>query len=461
MIAGKIWIRLATVAVLVLTVVGYTAAQEADDAASIVLDILRSGDQEMAAVAIGMVKEMPGPEVTKALAVELPKLSATSQVQLISALGDRGDALALPAVTVAVKSTDESVRIAAIKAIAQLGDASSVILLATIAGETSGQEQKAARESLSRLRGEKVDDAILAAIPKAEPKTRVELVSSVGQRNIYAGVQTLMTSAKDADRKVRAQSIKTLKIICGPNDLPALVDLLIGAQSTSDRTEAEKTIATVAHKIEDKNHQAQAVLTVLPKVTDLQKRCSLLSVLGRIGDSTALPVLRKDLAGDETDIRTAVIRALSQWPTGEPVKDLFEVAKTSENQLHRILALRGFAVLLQLPSDRPSNETVSMYAEAMKLAPNDIEKRRILSGLGNTPSLDALNMSLGYMEDQTLKAEAEVAAMRIAQAIGTDHPQKAKDVLNKIIQHTKNDSTRAQAQEVLNLMDKKPDSVVQ
>src|SRR4030042_947327 len=67
------------------------------DAVGIVLDILKSGDQEMQAVAIAMVKDMPGAEVTKALAKELPNLSPMSQVQLLAVLGDRGDAAALDA----------------------------------------------------------------------------------------------------------------------------------------------------------------------------------------------------------------------------------------------------------------------------------------------------------------------------------------------------------------------------
>jgi hypothetical protein len=80
----------------------FGASEQPDEAVGIVLEILRSGDQEMQAVAIAMVKDMPGAEVTKALVKELPNLSATSQVQLLSALSDRGDSAAMPAVITAV-----------------------------------------------------------------------------------------------------------------------------------------------------------------------------------------------------------------------------------------------------------------------------------------------------------------------------------------------------------------------
>jgi len=434
----------------VVCAVCFGAADRQDDAVKIVLDILKSGDRDMQAVAIAMVKEMSGTEVTKALAKELPNLSAASQVQLLSSLGDRGDAAALPAVVGAVKAEDESVRIAALKAVGQLGDVSSVSLLAQTAATTRGAEQKAARESLYRLRGANIDGEILAGIPKAESKTKIELIKSAGERNISAGVSTLLETAKDADRRVRLESLKVLKIIAGPEHLPALVELLLNLQSSSDSTEAQKTVAVVAHKIEDKNRQAEAVLEVLPSVKDVKKQCSLLSVLGKIGDSSALPRLREALNSDNVNIRGAAIRALAEWPTSEPAVDLLNMAEKSDNNVHRILALRGSVRLLGLDSKRAPEETIEMYKKAMTLAPDAIEKRRVLSGLANTKSLGALQMSADYLQDKTLFREAEFAVVKIAEGIYENFPQQTKDVLEKIMQTSKNDPLRQQAREVIN-----------
>ena len=111
---------LALVLICSYTVCFGASENSQNDAVGIILDILRSDDQQMQTVAISMIRDMEGTEVTKALAEELPNLSATSQVQLISALGDRGDSAALPAVINATKSSEESVRIAALKALGQL-----------------------------------------------------------------------------------------------------------------------------------------------------------------------------------------------------------------------------------------------------------------------------------------------------------------------------------------------------
>jgi HEAT repeat protein len=398
--------------------------------------------------------------VTQALAQELPKLGPTAQVQLLSALADRGDASALPAVIEVSKSQDESVRIAALKTVGQLGNASSVPMLAQRAAESKGAEQKAARDSLYRLRGPEVDAAVLKSLSSAAPAVKVELVDAIGERNIGGSVERLLKTARDEDRKVRVESLKVLKIVAKPEDMPALVNLLLEVKGDADRTEAEKTVAVVAHKIEDKGRQAAAVLAVLPNVKDNPNRASLLRVLGRIGDNSALPTLKTALSSREPEIQDAAIRALSDWPTSEPVPDLLKVAQTAESSRYKILALRGFVRLLGLESNRSAEETIDLYKKAMDLAGDAQEKKRVLSGLAATRSPGALSMAAAYLDDLALHLEAEMAVVQIAQGIYATDPQRTKEVLAKVIRGTKQDALRQQAQGIIGLIERFDDYII-
>jgi HEAT repeat protein len=425
------------------------ANQPQSDALKVILDILRSNDQQMQTVAISMTREMPGPEVTKVLADELPNLSSTCQAQLLAALGDRGDKAALPAVINAAKAQDKSVRIAALKALGRLGNASDVGLLAQAAANTTGDEQKVARDSLYQLSAPNVDQEILTNIPKSEASIKIELIRAVGERNITTGVTTLLIMAKDSDRKVRIESFRVLRIIAVPEHLPELVRLLINAQESSDRTEAEKTVAGVARKIPSENRRAEAVLAFLPSVKQTQSRCSLLSVLGRIGDSSALQALRAELGSQEVEVQTEAIRALSSWPTAEPLQDLLKLARDRDNPLQKTLALRGFVRTIGLAGDLSAKEKVKMYEQAMSLAPNTTEKKNVLSQLANNGSLEAFNLASVYLDGPALKEEAEFAVVKIAQAISSDYPEQTMNVLKKIVHTTKNDSLRQQAQKLI------------
>jgi HEAT repeat protein len=425
-----------------------------DKAAGIVRDVLAADDEAMKVVAIDLVREIPGTEIIKAVSLELPNLSVTHQVQLLSALADRGEPTALPLVINKTKSAEPAVRVAALSALMRLGDASTVDLLAQTAATTDGAEQQAARGSLYRLRGPRVDETILANIQSATPAVKVELIRSVGERNITAGVKTLLKTAQDSDAKVRRESLKVLKGVADPEHLPALVDLLINAPSKADRDEAEKTVAMVAHKIPDKNRQAQAVLAVLPSVKDVTIRCSLLSVLGKIGDDSALPILRTSLSDPNLEIRDAAIRSLSDWPNAKPADDLLEMVRLSANRTHRALALRGFIRLVGLDSSRPAEETIKMYKQAMDLASSISEKRMVLSGLADVKSFEALHMAADYLDNEALQQEAEVAVIKIAEATVDSHPQQTKTVLQKVTEISKNDFRRQQAQQLIDKLGK-------
>ena len=430
-------------------------------AVGLVVDVLKGDDEVIQAAAIGLFREIPGEEMTQAVIAELANLSVLGQVQAISALGDRGDLSALPAVIESTKSSEADVRVAAFGAIGVLGNASNVGLLAEAAAAAEGAEQQAAREGLYRLRGPEVDEKILAGFPQADAKVRVELVRSIGERNMAAGVRTLLKTARDKEKEVRLESFKALKVVAEKKDLPALVGLLIRPRSETDRSEAENTVAAVARKIEDKDRQAETILVILPMVEQGRARCSILRVLGKIGGSGALDALRKALEDSDVQVRTAAIRALSDWPDDEPINDLLKVAQSSDDERHRIIALRGFVRLIGLDSSRPAEQMFEMYSEAMELAPKLDEKKMVLSGLANVKSFAALQMAAGYLEDKALQQEAEAAVVRIAESTQAGYAQQTKAVLGKVIQISENDSLRQQAQKLIEQIERFEDYITE
>ncbi|MCJ7692002.1 MAG: hypothetical protein MUO22_01130, partial [Sedimentisphaerales bacterium] len=54
-----------------------------------------------------------------------------------------------------------------------------------------------------------------------------------------------------------------------------------------------------------------------------------------------------------------------------------------------------------------------------------------------------------YLEDKNLQQEAEVAVVKIAEATSGSYPAESKAALEKVIQDSKNDFLRKQAQELI------------
>jgi hypothetical protein len=90
----------------------------------------------------------------------------------------------------------------------------------------------------------------------------------------------------------------------------------------------------------------------------------------------------------------------------------------------------------------------------MELAGDAAEKKRVLSGLAGTKSLAALNIAAEHLDDLALHLEAESAAVRIAQGVYGSYPQRSKEVLEKVIQGTKNETLRQQAQQVISQIER-------
>ncbi|UCF42557.1 MAG: HEAT repeat domain-containing protein, partial [Planctomycetota bacterium] len=351
------------------------------DASKVVINAISSDEPEMQSTAIGLVREVPGTKIIKVAASKLPGLEAMQQVQLLSALADREDQAALQAVVRATKSSEEPVRIAALNALGKLGDVLTVDLLVRVAASKKGAERQAARDSLYRLRDPATDDRILDGINRARAKVKVELVRSVGQRQIVGGVDKLLKTARDTDGNVRQESVKALRAVAGPEHVPALVELLKDAEDNTELTAIEKTIVSVSGKSAVRN--AGAVMAAIDSVEDIQVRCSLLRVLGGIGDEDSLEMLREAFEDEDTEVRTAAVRALSDWPDGALAEELLEMAKGTEDEKLRTLALRGSIRLIGLESERPAEETLELYRQAMELAPSVSEKKLVLSGVAD------------------------------------------------------------------------------
>jgi len=168
-------------------------------------------------------------------------------------------------------------------------------------------------------------------------------------------------------------------------------------------------------------------------------------------------VLRNELKSKNPENQKAAIYALSAWPDAEPIHDLHNVVKTSDNETHRILALRGYIDLLKIRSERPAKESIELFMTAMNLATEVSEKKMVLSGLGRLWSVETLEVSARYLDDPAIKLEAEAALMRPLDLLLERDDDSLKEMLNeglretlnKILSGTDNDRIREWVTEIL------------
>ena len=425
---------------------------ERQRAAKLLLGLLADADADLGRAAGKFVIEMPGKAATKAFASALASMAPAGQALLIDALTARGDTAAAPDVARLVESKDQGVRIAAIRALAVLGDGTSVPMLAK-AASAGGEIGKAALESLNRLKGEGVGEAMSKLLDSPDPAFRAAMLNVLTARADKAMIPAMLKAARDKDQDVRKAAAKGLAAVAGGKELPDLVALLLAAEDGSERAGLERAVASAAMRVDDLDARAAPVAAGLAKA-DPAAKARLVTLLGRFGGGKALAAVRAQLRSPNAEVATEAVRALHAWPDDAPAGDLLEIIKTTKDRTHKVLAFRGYIRMANMPERRGAAETTAMYKQALQLATGAAEKKSVLSGLANARSVEALRLVDGLLSDDALKAEAQLAYLQIAGNARDAAPDEARAAVKKIIASAKNDALRNRARGILNEMDK-------
>lgn len=428
-----------------------------------IIEVLRQGPLPLQKVATGLVNEISSPPAIEAIVKALPQLSVPNQSRLLLALGNHSFPFVRQVVTRAATHSEPEIRLTALEALGNLGNAATVDLLARQAAASRGKERQVARESLYRLKGPEINPQILDILAKLSREAtdrKLELIRAVEKRRILTATDLLLKIAQEPNRKVRKLTARVLKSVADAPHVPALVKLLVQAQHNDERRELERTVVAVAAKIPGA-HKSDAVLAALSPEPAPETRSALYQVLGKLGEAQALPVLQQALTDPDAQIRLAAIRALSEWPNDAPAEDLFQIAKQAKDETRRVLALRGYVHLIGLESPRPAVETNRLYQKAMAVSAGANDKKLVLAGLANVETLEALNMAAEYLNDAELREEAEAAVIKISRKINERYPAECKKLLLQVIQTSGSDVLRQQAQTVLNVIERLDDYITQ
>jgi len=420
---------------------------------SLIIELLLSNDPDLQMLVMPLIRDLDeNADMAEFLNV-LPKLGEYQQMQLFSAIADRNDQSVKEVVKNAVYHDNLDIQLAALMALRNIATTEDIEFLAKVASETKSRHRDMARECLAILKGKDIDQKIISGLENPEPKIRVEFVRSIGERNLTSGVEAVMKTLNDPDRKVRLESYKVLGKLAGPDELEEIIDISLKAKSSAERKEAERTLTLISLKIQDKDQQVKEILAVLPDVKDNASLVMLIQALGNIGNERALPVILDYLEYESTEIQIAAIKALSVWPDAAPLKDLRTIVESSNDIKVHNLAMRGYVRMIQIEDQMTEDQKGDECKHAFELAKNLEEQKIIVSGLSAIQSRKTFQMALDLLGNPDLKSEAEAAIARIAGPMGNKDPVYVRTELNKLIGTTDNLEFKARLQEILKWMD--------
>jgi hypothetical protein len=354
--------------------------------------------------------------VTEALTEKAKTASPEMKTVLLDVLAERGDASVLPAFLAAAKDDSAEVRLAAYQGMGQLADDAAVSVLLAALVKESGPQLKAAKSALGRIHTPEANQALINAVGKGDPQARSAAIELLADRRATAAVPALLEAAKAENDAVRRAAFKALGQLASVEQLPKLVQRLVQADSDADRQAAQKALATAVKRIEEPNACARPIVAAV-KTAPVPAKTALLRVLGDVPSDAALAALRSARKAENPEIQDAAIRSLAGWPTAAVLDELLDIARTADQQVHRVIALRGYVRAAGLVQGKSPEEVVALYKKAMDAAQRPEDKRMVLAGAAALPSLGALQMVESALDDAELKQEAAVATVKIAETL--------------------------------------------
>ncbi|MEW6358376.1 MAG: HEAT repeat domain-containing protein [Planctomycetota bacterium] len=418
------------------------------------MEALADQDVKIQGAAIAALEGMADDALNGTLAEKVNGASPEVKVRLLRILAERGAKDRLAVFLEAAKDADEGVRIAAYKGMGLLADPAASEVLVTALVKTKDKEREAAAAALDYIPGDGVIDAIIKGLKETDADGRIELMKTLAMRRSEKVVPALLATAKDEDPKVRAEAFKFLGDLADAKALPTLVDLLMQEKDSRAQKEAEKAVVAACKRV----GSVDPVLAGLAQL-DAPVRCSLLRVLGKTGGEKALEKVLTAGKDENAEIKDAAIRALCDWPDASAATALLDLAKNSQEEKYRVLALRAYVRVAGLPSERPVAETLKMFADGMAAAQRPDDRKMVLAGLATMTDPAALDPVRPYLKDDALRAEAAMAMIKIAEAISLAHRPEAEAALREVAEACKDAGIEKQVKEAFGRVEQYDDFI--
>lgn len=427
-------------------------------AVAMLTEAARSNDWKIRGMAIDMIVALKGQRVTERFSADLDKLDAETQVLMMGALVARGEKQALkPVITKAVSSPNTEMRALAIKSLGDIGDDSSVKVLVNVVETGKNDDDKnLAASSLRRLSGKNINGQIVKSMKTAGTEGRVKLIEILRDRDAAEAVDELLIAASDKDATVRKAAFKALADLAGPQHQKALIILLVNLKNDACRAEAERALVAVSRNL-DKAASTEPILAVIDSST--ATKCSLLRVLGGIGNTRGFVVVRQALKDNNPDVRETAVRTLADWPDATAARTLLEIFQTTSNRTHRIVALRGCVRQLGLGT-LTSPDMLNICSELMKGADRPEEKKLVLACLAGSADPGAIRIVEPLLADNDVEAEAELAMLGVIRNMTGPTPAEAKAAAQTLRNKSKNETIKKETAAIVRLIDKFEDYIM-
>ncbi len=404
-------------------------------AVPVLTELALGGDAKLADEAQKCLANFPGKEGQAAILALLDHKDARARRIAVEMIGRRALVAAVGSLLTAARDRDPEVRTASLKVLRDMARAEDLpALLRLLVRAKSPSDVQGAEEVLRTLCARQAKSAggrvvIRKAVYGDLPDGRSADVTRKLARLVSRGATSVEASNSNFGDPARG-SPKQLRVDYTVNGVPR------------SQTVRESQTITFAATVAPPDF-VDAFCAALPDAPP-EAKAALLRILRSAGGPAARKTVRGAIDDRDAKVRDAAVRALCGWQTVDALPAVAELARTVKDPTQKVLAVRAY-IRLAVQQVAPPDKLVESLKGALALADRDGEKRLALSALGNIPSAESLALVTPYLASRTLKEEACLAAVTIAEKIVQGRPEQVSQAMQQVVKRTASKQLAARA----------------
>ncbi|TCS86735.1 HEAT repeat protein [Anseongella ginsenosidimutans] len=370
---------------------------------------------------------------------------AEVQSEIIAMLGNTQTSAALPVVSGFLKAGDQQVRLAAIKAVQQIGGVEALGSLLEVMKNGDEKEVQAVKEALLVMQGDGLPGQVAAALPAMPAPAKAALIDVLAARAADKNLDVVLAEVKSSDKAVRASAFAALGSMVTSKDLPALFALLNQVENDKEVSQVQDALVNALRDTEGEEAQTSLVLAQMQKAAS-GKKPRYLRLLASIGGAKALQAVAGAFDSGDAAEKEAALNALITWTDAGAAGELYRISREATGG-SASKALEGYINLIS-KTDAPPAQKLLQLRKAMEIAKSAEQKKRIIAEVQKTGTFPALIFAGGFLNESDVQQAAAQAVMNIALDHKEYYGRAVKELLNKTIEVLKGQDSDYQKQAI-------------
>lgn len=362
--------------------------------------------------ALKLAQKLLTPATTQQWITALPRFKPVAQAEVITMLGQAEAKTVLPSLLKQLSSKESVVKIAAIGAVAKIGQEGVLKNLLGVLKKSTDDEVKAVKTALLSLKGADVVNQVATSLPALPANAQVALLDFLAARAADTKLEVVLGQLKNNDTNVKNAAFAALKRVSLPKDLPTLYDLLGTVSAPNEQLATQEAITAAIKNTGNAAQQTELILTQINNVS-ADKKDAYLRILATIGTRKALQFVSSAFASGSGATQQAALTALSNWADVSAISELNKIGKSTSNASFTEQAVAGIIRSVAASKQNPTQRVLSLR-NALEIAKTSAQKESVLKELVRNRTFNALLLAGPYLSDAALQQTAAQVVINAA-----------------------------------------------